>query len=72
MFRPRLVVCLLVCPDKVSYEPENAIEAVVKAMPSAVQASKRATNLGLVADAGAHEIVEEFVKREWQRYDKQQ
>lgn len=54
-------------PYKVSYEPENAIEAVVKAMPSAVQVSNRATNLGLVEDAGAFEMVDEYVKSEWQR-----
>lgn len=49
---------------KVSYEPDSAVEAIVKAMPSAVKASNRTANLGLLESAGAHEIVEEYVKGE--------
>ncbi|CAM9975685.1 unnamed protein product [Ectocarpus sp. 12 AP-2014] len=48
----------------VSYEPDSAVEAVVKAMPSAVKASNRTANLGLLESAGAHEIVEDYVKGE--------
>ncbi|CBJ32666.1 NAD-dependent epimerase/dehydratase [Ectocarpus siliculosus] len=51
-------------PGTVSYEPDSAVEAVVKAMPSAVKASNRTANLGLLESAGAHEIVEDYVKGE--------
>ncbi|CAM9950292.1 unnamed protein product [Ectocarpus fasciculatus] len=54
-------------PGTVSYEPDSAVEAVVKAMPSAVKASNRTTNLGLLESAGAHEIVEDYVKGGWLR-----
>lgn len=50
------------CTGKVSYEPDSAVEAVVKAMPSAVKASNWITNLGLLESAGAYEIVEDYVK----------
>lgn len=52
-------------PTKVSYEPDGVTETVVKAMPSAVAASDRAVGLGLRADAGAREIVDEYVKGGW-------
>ncbi|CAM9937474.1 unnamed protein product [Scytosiphon promiscuus] len=58
-------------PGKITYEPDDAIEAVVKAMPSAVQASGRTAGLGLIADgvggSGALEMVNEYMKAGWLR-----
>eukprot|EP00752_Nemacystus_decipiens_P009217 g8232.t1 len=51
-------------PGTVSYEPDPAVESVVKAMPAAVAASDRAIDLGLSADAGAPQIVDEYIKSE--------
>lgn len=52
-------------PKKVSYETDGEVEKVVSAMPSAVTTSARARELGLIADAGADQIISEYVKGGW-------
>lgn len=61
---PSAAAISLVVVAKITYERNAITEGVVRAMPSAVQISQRALDLGLLPDSGVDQIIREYVQNQ--------